>query len=75
MSSEGRGGMRDSVFLKDSEEKEDTGCCGKCCKCCTIEYYKDYFLVDNDIVKSRILCNLKFWAGGFFADLKADYDV
>ena len=31
--------------------------------------------MDNDIVKNRILLDLKFWSGGFFADLKADYDV
>ena len=70
-------GMRDSVFLKDSDEQksEETGCCGRCCKCLSIDYYQDYFKVDNEIVKNRIMLDLKFWSGGFFADLKADYDV
>jgi hypothetical protein len=68
--------MMQSVFLKDTEERKDPpGCCDSCCKCCNLEYYKDYFLVDNDIVKSRIMMNLKFWSGGFFDDLKADYDL
>ena len=66
--------MRDSVFLKDSEDKSDPSCCEKCCKCFTIDYYKDNFKVDNEIVKNRMLCDIKFWSGGFFQDMKADYD-
>ena len=65
--------LRNSVFLKDSESTDDS-CCGKCCKCFNLDNYKDNFKVDNDIVKNRIMLNLKFWSGGFFEDLKADYD-
>jgi len=68
--------MMQSVFLKDTEDrKEAPGCCDSCCKCFNLDNYKDYFKVDNDIVKSRIMCSLKFWSGGFFDDLKADYDL
>ena len=67
--------MRDSVFLKDSAPQEEPGCCACCCKCFSLDYYKDYFKVTNDIVKKRVMCNVKFWSGGFFDNLKEDYDL
>lgn len=41
----------------------------------SLEYYKDYFKVTNKDVTKRIICNLKFWSGGFFNPPEQEYDM
>jgi tRNA(His) 5'-end guanylyltransferase len=64
-----RQNARGSVFLekdKEPEKEKEESFLSRCCACCSLNYYKDYFKVTNKDVYKRILCNLKFWGGGFF---------